>query len=334
MTVPDTLLEQAAILCRGPVRTLTPLPRRGRNNRVYRVDADAGTFALKAYPEPVDGRDRLTVEFKGLHFLSSHGISALPRPVASAPELRLALYEWIEGAPPQTSQDAVDQASRFLLGLHALREAPDAAALPFASEACFSPAEILRQIEFRRIRLFEQASDPRMMRWLETAFDPVFSQVIDRVRQRHQRDKVSFDEECLPEGRTLSPSDFGFHNALCGTDGQLVFLDFEYFGWDDPVKLIADVCLHPGMELPPALAARFRTAMLVVHGEQAACRLDRVFPLYALRWSMILLNEFLPHGRFLRSFAGVAEQEEDELRCAQLEKADRMARRALELAGI
>ena len=38
----------------------------------------------------------------------------------------------------------------------------------------------------------------------------------------------------------LSPSDFGFHNSLMTINGSLTFIDFDYFDWDDPVKLTAD----------------------------------------------------------------------------------------------
>ncbi len=35
----------------------------------------------------------------------------------------------------------------------------------------------------------------------------------------------------------VSPSDFGFHNALLDDGGAISFLDFEYSGRDDPAKL-------------------------------------------------------------------------------------------------
>ena len=62
-----------------------------------------------------------------------------------------------------------------------------------------------------------------------------------------------------PPRRSLSPSDFGFHNALLEADGRLTFVDFEYFGWDDPVKIVADVMLHPGMGLSADHGRRFAT---------------------------------------------------------------------------
>ena len=42
----------------------------------------------------------------------------------------------------------------------------------------------------------------------------------------------------------MSPSDFGFHNVI-KKDDFLYFIDFEYAGLDDPVKLICDFYCQP-----------------------------------------------------------------------------------------
>ena len=55
-----------------------------------------------------------------------------------------------------------------------------------------------------------------------------------------RRTHMSFERDIDSAERTLSPSDFGFHNALKRSDGRIVFLDFEYFGWDDPAKMTAE----------------------------------------------------------------------------------------------
>ena len=47
----------------------------------------------------------------------------------------------------------------------------------------------------------------------------------------------------------LSPSDFGFHNIL-SHHNNLYYIDFEYAGWDDPYKLIADFILNPDYKIP------------------------------------------------------------------------------------
>jgi len=120
----------------------------------------------------------------------------------------------------------------------------------------------------------------------------------------------------------LSPSDFGFHNAIRGVDGRLTFVDFEYFGWDDPAKLVNDFLLHPGMRLSADCYERFRTGALEIYGEKGAfaTRLALVYPLYGLRWCMILLNEFLPERWEARRRTGV-HNDRDAATAGQLEKA-------------
>jgi len=129
--------------------------------------------------------------------------------------------------------------------------------------------------------------------FLEFTFEPLWSDVKDEsisIWPLESRDKA------LSIGKqTLSPSDFGFHNCVKGNDGSLIFLDFDYFGRDDPVKLTADFIWHPAMNLSAELKEKWQEAMLVLfsHDNQFGSRLKAAMPLYGLRWAMIVLNEFL-----------------------------------------
>src|SRR5690606_39056346 len=79
--------------------------------------------------------------------------------------------------------------------------------------------------------------------------------------------------------------------------------DLEYFGWDDPAKLVSDFLLHPGHRLPAGQAARFEAEARALFGAddpQFEARLTALFPLYGLCWCLILLNEFLPDTRARR----------------------------------
>jgi hypothetical protein len=107
----------------------------------------------------------------------------------------------------------------------------------------------------------------------------------------------------------LVPSDFGFHNSLRCQDGSLAFVDFEYFGWDDPVKLTADILLHPGRVLTTPQRTRFRQAAERLYREDRsfAQRLDAYIQLFGLRWVLILLNEFIPERWQRRLLAGATE---------------------------
>ena len=102
-------------------------------------------------------------------------------------------------------------------------------------------------------------------------------------------------ESCIPLSfQIISPSDFGSHNAIKDSSGKTIFIDFEYFGWDDPVKLTADVCLHPGMSLDENAQQRWisEAKKLFADDSNFGLRLNALYPLYAIRWALIMLNEY------------------------------------------
>lgn len=283
----------------------------GGNNRLYRVTAADGTsHALKWYPKPAgDQRDRLGTEFAALNFLHRCHITNVPQPFAADRQAGFALYEWIDGecitAP--LPQD-IDAALAFAASLHTLCRHRDATSLPLASEACLSASDIIEQIDRRLRRLNEIAEDePELRAFLQEEFTPLRRSVVAWVRDAYCARGWDFDAPIESAKRSLSPSDFGFHNAIRRPDGNLVFIDFEYFGWDDPIKLVADFIQHPGMSLSPALLDRFRQGACRLYGTQAdfASRLELLEPLIGLRWCMILLNEFLPERWRNRALAGV-----------------------------
>jgi thiamine kinase-like enzyme len=139
---------------------------------------------------------------------------------------------------------------------------------------------------------------------------------------------TSFSAELNPQERTLSPSDFGFHNALRRPNGQIVFLDFEYFGWDDPAKMISDFLLHPGMDVGEGLKQRFLVKCINAYqgSGHLAKRVAILKPAHGLKWCLLLLNEFVPAYLRRRGFASERVLDESELQSQQLSKARRMLR--------
>lgn len=272
----------------------------GGNSRIYRVTAaDGQVFALKSYPSLAqDRRDRLGTEFAALAFLSAHPQVMVPRPIACDRTRLLALYEWVDGGRPAVSAGVIDAMLEFMAAVHGLRDRPGADALPLAIECCLSGAEILRQVRRRLERLRGREDEEALQAFLGDEVAPVL-------------ESLALDDDDLPPGlRCLNPGDFGAHNMLAAAD-RTTFIDFEYFGWDDPTKQVSDVLWHPAMLLGPELAERFRAGALALYGAadaDFADRLRRVFPAYGLRWIMIILNEFLPERWAVRAHAGAADQ--------------------------
>lgn len=321
----DRILEIATALTARPVRSVER-HRSGGNNRVFHVrTTDNHSFALKEYPQRSnDARDRLGAEFAALQFFEGCRIGNVPKAIAADPAAGFALYEWIDGiAVLDVTEADIDAALAFTSCLHQNRNAKGAGELALASEACLAPMEIVAQLGHRLERLNEVArSEPRLAKFLVDEYAPAVQSVEAWARRGYQAAGGAFERPIAPEDRSLSPSDFGFHNAIRRPDGTLVFVDFEYFGWDDPVKLTSDFLLHPGMRLLPQQYERFRAGALRIYGEKGAfaARLPLVYPLYGLRWCMILLNEFLPERWEARRRAG-AHVDHDAATAGQLEKA-------------
>jgi Phosphotransferase enzyme family len=311
------LTEQAGL---GRPRALSRLVG-GKNNQVYRVDTEGAPLVLKRYfSDPRDGRDRLSAEWNFLARAWRDGVRAIPQPLAKDAGAQAALYGFIAGRKLDAGQleaRHIDAAADFILAVNAKRHAD----LPAASDACFSISDHLELVERRLLRLAALDSQAphaaAAQRLVFAALRPSW----DGLRQRAVREAFArgldlhrslSEAECL-----LSPSDFGFHNALAAGDGGLVFLDFEYAGLDDPAKLVVDFFCQPEVPVPLAYFDGFIARLALGDAAQARCRL--LLDVARVKWACILLNDFLPVGAARRAFADASERE---ARCAaQLEKA-------------
>ena len=311
MSNEGALAQATAVACAllGDAVAVSRLPTGGRNSRIWRVTHGDRAFALKQYPSRLDDpRDRLATEVGALRLMERHRIDTVPRVLGVDGERGYALLSWIEGGDVTAIGDAdVDAAVAFLTAVHALRTAPWAAEQPPAAEACLCGAEIERQIKARLLRLRAvAANETELIDFLEISIVARLAAEVARARGAMAAAGLAFDVEVPQEWRSLVPSDFGFHNCLRRPDGSLAFVDFEYFGWDDPVKLTADILLHPGRPLAPPQRRRFREAAQRLYGGDPAFapRLSAYLPLFGLRWVLILLNEFIPERWQRRVEAG------------------------------
>src|SRR4029079_19310698 len=167
---------------------------------------------------------------------------------------------------------------------------------PSAAEACLSGAEIERQIWARLLRLQGLRGEDDLARFIKDAFVPALEREANKAKSKTKTAGLDFAADLPPEWRRLVPSDFGFHNSLRRKDGSLAFVDFEYFGWDDPVKLSADIMPHPRKPLGTARSRRFRELAVGLYGSDPSfgARLDAYLPLFGLRWVLILFKAINP----------------------------------------
>lgn len=312
---------------------LIPL-RGGRNNRAFKLICDSREFFLKEYfYSPTDTRDRLYHEFGFTSFVWSNGIHSVPEPLASLSNERLALYEFIVGKSanyrPTTTYD-IRQAADFILIVNKYRAKESAKKLPAASEACFSMNDHIKNTAIRVNRLSQievtDDYDEIAKQQIAQRLFPLWDEVIKNIDA--QRKKYPLIDQTLSfEQKWISPSDFGFHNAIEEDDGRLRFVDFEYAGWDDPAKLLCDFANQPDRILESFLSLNFIRDIIAadVNPKFLQRRYALLEPLYQIKWACIILNDFLPTGGVRRAFTRSANINDNKR--VQLEKLDFMLHR-------
>lgn len=269
----------------------------GTNSEVRRVTTVSGRdLVIKVYPR--DRRDRARNEHRALELLHGHGLP-VPDPVFLDEARQIGAYRFTPGEPFRTealTASDVDHAARFMVQMVEISRQAREVELPVASDARFSVEEHFQGIA-DRVRRLETVGSAA----------PISSEMLDFMRAELIPFVAGLKEWTPPgangEGsgrapaseRILSASDFGFHNAIREPGGRVLFLDLEYFGWDDPAKTIADIFLQPDVPVPVALRAGFMRRVLPVLDvtPEFLDRFRRIYPLSGLKWLLVLLNVFL-----------------------------------------
>lgn len=314
---------------RAPEIQLEPLAP-GGNNRVYIAAVGRYRYLVKQYfRDPSDPRDRLHAEQAFLHYAAAAGISCVPRVIAVEARLGIGIYEFVSGrkmTAADVSAARVDEAAAFFLRVNNAAYRSAAEMLPVASEACFSIAEHFAAVDRRVARLAEIPVTTDMDR-AARGFAHELAAVWNDLKRRIAREAATRGEtlDAPVVERCVSPSDFGFQNALVRDTGELCFLDFEYAGWDDPAKMAGDFFSHPAVPVPQKYFGRFvRTTMSF--SPWAAVLEERarlLLPILRAKWCCIMLNDFVPEFARRRRFADPGADENARKR-RQLDKAQRM----------
>lgn len=276
----------------------------GGNSRVYRgkVSSSDGDCLIKRYPRPSpsdteskkNGLNRLHSEISAGLFLLENNVKNIRRPISFSEELNVGVFGWIDGhAIKKITNIDIHMAAKFVTQLKKLSSCEAANLLPNAREAHFSIPELLEKITKREeVILKENHADYHLLSFFNENYYPVKENILNIL-------PLSFEQiVCDRKNMVLSPSDFGFHNCLKDKAGEYTWYDFEYFGWDDPVKLTSDFLWHPAMNLSAEQKSMWMKEMFKLFGSDPhySKRFDLCHPLFGLKWALISLNEFIGHN--------------------------------------
>ena len=295
----------------------------GGNNKVVSVQTCGGKYLAKTYySHPSDKRNRLATEYSFLLYALNIGLSCVPKPVFCDPKKNIGLYEFVEGRKLESfelTRQHIIAAASFIKGLNARPDRDQT--LPVASEGCFSIEQHFSIIDNRLNRLFSlpvESELERQARSFVSEIDSAWKKIKGEISVRNG----SISKELDTDDRCISPSDFGFHNALLKNSGDICFIDFEYAGWDDPAKMVGDFFLQPAVSVPLEYLDDFISEALDYSENKAGLteRTHLLFPVFKIKWCCLMLNEFIPDAAKRRRFANPTQDPEHSKRL-QLKKA-------------
>ncbi len=264
--------------------------KRGGNSKVYKLtNINNQSFILKEYPNcHLEIKPRLKNELKALNLLKN--FENVPKIVSFNKELNMIILNYIEGKKIyKINSRNISNAITFIKNLHKMSKKNIKYNL--ATEACLSTKELMSQIDNRLINL--NFVENKKIRQYLNKLTKLNVKLKKRVYEMWPKDNI--DKNLSRKLMTFSPSDFGFHNAILNENNSMTYIDFEYFGLDDPVKLISDFLWHPAMSLTKSQKILFTKKFLKIFESDSSLksRLNVTFSLYGLRWCLIILNKIV-----------------------------------------
>lgn len=276
----------------------------GGNNRLYKaVTQDHRAYLVKEYFP--DDRQRLQREYGALRFLHDSGFSEVPTPYFVDEAENYAIYSFEKGKISDAKSFTESEIDKIVLFLNKLqRIKPDDMIEDRFSDALFASRsldEYSDTVLFKFGRFEESLNSGQIhLKVAQLAQTYRLGEII-RGTMRKLRSNPITNKMFTPikdSEMRLSPVDFGPHNMIVRGDRELRFIDFEYFGWDDPIKIVANFMLHEGSkDIPPEQKLHFldkfkKQSSLPPHIIE---RVDVAITLAALDWISILLWGVTPN---------------------------------------
>lgn len=241
----------------------------GGNSSVSMVQWGDTKLAVKRFGERPDVEDRIRREWSALRFFAEVDPTLAPKPFGININFRLVAQSWVDGYESPNS----GRASLMLNCLERLKRASEhrlAHTLPGAADAINCPRDLKIQISHRCTSL---------------AQEPYVKNDSYELLALVSLSDSSIDENVFQ--RTVSPSDFGPHNMLHAPDG-IRLVDFEFFGLDDPHKLVAETLIHPMISWDGDEGDFVSGAIDLYALDQD--RLARIATLARAKWATIILS--------------------------------------------
>lgn len=273
----------------------------GINNLVFSCTVKDRRFVIKGFsPVTGDERDRFTAEMEFLKYGGLVASGFVPSLLYADRDHQALVMDYIYGdcyeAKNRISRDELGAAVKFFSLLNSDLDIARAFIRMGASEGYLRLTDHLSNIELRLSEMRASHLPTYLMpaardtiRLLKSELHSVTGLTDRALALDMCQDGIDTEHICV------SPSDFGFHNALRTPQG-VKFFDFEFAGWDDPAKAIVDFGLQP--QVPVEFSEdHFLQSLKKSSRKVISRRLKALKPILQLKWSCIIVG-FLSPERF------------------------------------
>jgi len=270
----------------------------GMNNSVFLCRNKNVSWVIKGYPIQKPGqRDRMQAEVDILRYSAQIAPGFTPLLLQVDAVRRCAVMEHIPGIVYKEGyrpcEKDIKLAFDFFLSLNSN--------LTIASEMVgMDAAEGFLSLKEHMVNVFERLSimgTEHLPREYQKEADRLRQQLCALAEDSSVRleDKINtgaVEDAICAEVRCVSPSDFGFHNAIRVGKG-IKFIDFEFAGWDDPAKVCIDFALQ---QRNPVDLRPIEIASRLFPGRENAMktRIDALAEILELKWLCIILGILNP----------------------------------------
>lgn len=279
------------------------LKHKGNNKLFEIVDEDAQRYLVKVYSDRVSFSDiredewsRGEREFKTISYLWEKNFREIPRPIFFDSEAQIGVYSFERGRiikQEEIKKEHVDHMIEFLIKLSKFID-PDKDYFPVAISGCLNMQQYLDVVKQRFEKINDGLDSSIMTPDIRSFLDDIYLE-IKKIEEKFlsELDEKELTEEISLHRQVLTPGDYGFHNILVDEYGEYKFLDFEYFGRDDPTRQILDLKHHAQMneiddEMKDYFVKRYMEELHFTIEQKK--RLKLIEPLIQITWVLIYLN--------------------------------------------
>lgn len=282
----------------------------GINNSVFVLETGRKKFIIKIYPKNRHGSlRRLKAESDFLSYANSVCPEFTPKLIAVNQNIQSILMEYCEGTSiadiSLNKEKGVHSAVLFMKQLNNKREEARKVISQQATEGFHRISEHIENVRLRLKTLNSNHISKKLrdrsnsiIEKLHTTFNITNERVKKHLNNSDHLDRI------IQDSFFVSPGDFGFHNAIMKRN-SIIFLDFEYSGWDDPAKIIIDFFLQPRVPISENEESFSKFIEVFTQYTEKQKLLERIRilrPILCIKWMTIIVSFLNPEREFASKF--------------------------------